>query len=159
MGPKVIIDKMKAILTHIGAWAPKAEQVATAKFLADLDVYAAFLEEQKSKIDARLQGLYAGLQSLKNEGFPVEVIAPQAAIYLTVQLNLVGKTTDDGTYLAQTADVTKYILDEAKLAVVPFYAFGTSTESSWYRFSVGTCGIADVPVVIANLRDALSRLK
>ena len=159
MGPKVIIDKMKAILTHIGAWAPKAEQVATAKFLADLDVYAAFLEEQKSKIDARLQGLYAGLQSLKNEGFPVEVIAPQAAIYLTVQLNLVGKTTDDGTYLAQTADVTKYILDEAKLAVVPFYAFGTSSESSWYRFSVGTCGIADVPVVIANLRDALSRLK
>lgn len=159
MGPKAIIDKMKAILTHIGAWAPKAEQVATAKFLADLDVYAAFLEEQKSKIDARLQGLYAGLKTLKNEGFPVEVIDPQAAIYLTVQLNLVGKTTDDGTYLAQTADVTKYILDEAKLAVVPFYAFGTSSESSWYRFSVGTCGIADVPVVISNLRDALSRLK
>ena len=27
-GPKAVIDKMKAILTHIGAWAPMAEQKA-----------------------------------------------------------------------------------------------------------------------------------
>ena len=33
MGPKFIIDKMKAILTHVGAWAPKAEQVASARYL------------------------------------------------------------------------------------------------------------------------------
>ena len=26
-GPRIIIDKMKAILSHVGAWAPKAEQV------------------------------------------------------------------------------------------------------------------------------------
>ena len=32
MGPKKIIEKMKALLTHVGAWAPKAEQMATAKY-------------------------------------------------------------------------------------------------------------------------------
>ena len=30
-GPQKLINKMKAILSHIGAWSPKAEQVATAK--------------------------------------------------------------------------------------------------------------------------------
>ena len=42
MGPKLIIDKMKAILTHVGAWAPKAEQMATAKYLSNLPMYDAF---------------------------------------------------------------------------------------------------------------------
>ena len=32
-GPATIISKMKAILTHIGAWAPMAEQKAVAYYL------------------------------------------------------------------------------------------------------------------------------
>jgi aspartate aminotransferase len=44
MGPKLVIDKMKAILTHIGAWAPKAEQLATAKYLSNLEVYDKFID-------------------------------------------------------------------------------------------------------------------
>src|SRR5262249_99986 len=43
-GPRTIMDKMKAILSHIGAWAPKAEQVATAKYLAQKDAVNAYLE-------------------------------------------------------------------------------------------------------------------
>ena len=50
MGPKLIIDKMKAILTHIGAWAPKAEQLATAKYLSNLNTYDAFILTQKQKV-------------------------------------------------------------------------------------------------------------
>jgi len=30
-GPKRIIDKMKSITSHMGAWAPKAEQVSLMK--------------------------------------------------------------------------------------------------------------------------------
>jgi aspartate aminotransferase len=33
LGPAFIIAKMKAILSHVGAWAPMAEQKATAKYL------------------------------------------------------------------------------------------------------------------------------
>jgi aspartate aminotransferase len=158
MGPKKVIDKMKAILTHIGAWAPKAEQLATAKYLNDLSKYDAFLEVQKKNISARLEGFYKGFMQLKAEGFKVNAVAPQAAIYLTISFNLHGQKTADGKILATTKDVTKYILDEAKVAVVPFYAFGADENSSWYRLSVGTCKLEDVDGVINNLRAALKKL-
>ncbi len=158
MGPKKIIDKMKSILTHVGAWAPKAEQMASAVYLNDLASYDTFLADIKSKINDRLVGFYKGFQALKAEGFKVDAIAPEAAIYLTVQFALHGQKTADGKVLASTQDVTKYILDEAQVALVPFYAFGSSTDSNWYRLSVGTCKLEDVNGVIENLRKALSKL-
>jgi aspartate aminotransferase len=158
MGPKLIIDKMKSILTHVGAWAPKAEQMATAVYLNDLKNYDSFLADIKTKINDRLVKFHKGFQSLKAEGYKVDSIAPEAAIYLTVQFALHGQKTADGTVLKTTQDVTKYILDEAKVALVPFYAFGASTDSSWYRLSVGTCKLEDIDVVFDNLRNALKKL-
>lgn len=158
MGPKKIIDKMKSILTHIGAWAPKAEQVASAVYLDNLKEYDQFLEEIKTKINDRLVGFYKGFQSLKAEGFKVDAIAPEAAIYLTVQFALHGLKTPDGKELKTTQDVTKFILDDAQVALVPFYAFGASPDSSWYRLSVGTCKLEDVNGVIENLRKSLKKL-
>jgi aspartate aminotransferase len=158
MGPKKIIDKMKSILTHVGAWAPKAEQMATAVYLNDLSNYDTFLADIKTKINDRLVNFHKGFQSLKSEGFKVDSIAPEAAIYLTVQFSLHGQKTAEGTVLKTTQDVTKYVLDEAKVALVPFYAFGASSDSSWYRLSVGTCKIEDIDSVIGNLRNALKKL-
>lgn len=159
MGPKFIINKIKSILTHVGAWAPKAEQVATAKYLNRLDLYDNYLKHIKSEISLRLNGFYNGIQQLKSEGYAIDAIAPEAAIYLTVQFSLHGKTTADGTVLETTQDVTKYLLNEAKVAIVPFYAFGSKADSSWYRLSVGTCKQEDVEGVVSNLRAALSKLK
>jgi aspartate aminotransferase len=158
MGPKKIIEKMKSILTHVGAWAPKAEQMASAVYLNDLQSYDQFLDTIKTSINDRLVGFYNGFQSLKAEGFKVDAIAPEAAIYLTVQFSLHGKTTAEGAVLKTTQEVTKYILDEAKVALVPFYAFGASADSSWYRLSVGTCKLEDIATVIENLRAALKKL-
>lgn len=159
MGPKLIIDKMKAILSHIGAWAPKAEQMATARFLNELEHYDEFLVTQKQKINARLTAFYKGMQALKAEGLSVDAISPQAAIYLTVRFALHGQKTAEGKVLETTKDVTKYLLEEAKLAIVPFYAFGSKETSDWYRLSVGTCKLQDVDVIISNLRTALGKLK
>lgn len=159
MGPKPIMDKMKSILGHVGAWAPKAEQMAVASYLGDLPQYDAFLTHIKGELNERLVGFYEGFQALKAEGFRVDAIAPEAAIYLTIQLSLHGQTTPSGEVLKTTQDVTRYILDEGKVAVVPFYAFGSSDDSDWYRLSVGTCRKEDVAGVIANLRKALSQLK
>ena len=159
MGPKRIADKIKSILTHIGAWAPKAEQLASATYLDDLGQYDDFLSKIKGELHDRLVGFYNGFQALKSEGMRVDAIAPEAAIYLTVQFHLHGQTTAEGKVLSTTQDVTKYILDEAKVAIVPFYAFGASADSSWYRLSVGTCKLEDVDGVISNLRAALSKLK
>lgn len=158
MGPKKIIEKIKLILTHVGAWAPKAEQMATACYLNNTENYDRFLADIKTKLNDRLVGFYEGFQALKGDGFKVDAIAPEAAIYLTVQFSLHGKKTADGMELKTTQDITKYILDEAKVALVPFYAFGASSDSSWYRLSVGTCQLEDVKVAIENLRVALKKL-
>ncbi len=158
MGPKKIIDKMKSMLGHIGAWAPRPEQMATARYLMNDSAVDTYLADIRKKISDRLTAFHKGFQDLKKEGFKVDSIAPQAAIYLTVQFSLHGKKTSNGKTLATTKDVTKYILDEAKVAIVPFYAFGDSDESSWYRLSVGTCKLEDAEGIIGNLRSALKNL-
>jgi len=155
MGPKPIIDKMKSILSHVGAWAPKAEQLATARYLSDLNTYDQYIAQQNQKIKLRLHGFYEGFMKLKQEGFAVDAVSPQAAIYLTVCFNLQGKKTADGKTLSNTKEVTAFLLNEAKLAIVPFYAFGTSDESKWYRLSIGTCSLKDIPEVFQKLREAL----
>jgi len=158
-GPQKIIDKMKSILSHVGAWSPKAEQVATANYLQNDEAIDAYLTSFKEDINNRLQLFYQGMISLKNEGFNVDAIAPEAAIYLTVNFNLIGKTTENGNILESTADVTKYLLDEAKLAIVPFNAFGADKNSTWYRLSVGTSVTEEINTLFEQLKTALSKLK
>jgi aspartate aminotransferase len=158
LGPARIISKMKAILTHVGAWAPMAEQKAVAKFLQQDQAIDAFLRHFKSEIELRLRTIYDQLMQLKKEGLPVDAIAPEGAIYLTVKIDAVGKKTANGDLLQSQADVTEYLLNEAKLALVPFYAFGASKSSPWYRLSVGTCKKEEIGEMIAKLRDALKRI-
>jgi aspartate aminotransferase len=157
-GPKKVVDKMKSILGHVGAWAPKAEQVAASRYLRQDAAVGTFMSQFKAEIAARLEGFYAGIKSLRNEGFKVDAITPMAAIYLTVQFDLKGKKKEDGSVLETTADITSYLLGEAHLALVPFNAFGASKESTWYRLSVGTATMADVNDSITSLRAALAKL-
>lgn len=159
MGPANVIAKMKAILSHIGAWAPMAEQKAVAKYLTQEENIQRYLINFKAEIETRLKALYAGFIDLKQKGYHVEAVAPQAAIYLTVKIDLVGKTTADGKLLATQSDVTSYLLSKAKLAVVPFSAFGGNAENPWYRISVGTCKKEEIADMFNMLEQALSELK
>ena len=159
MGPANVIARMKSILGHVGAWAPKAEQVATAKFLANQEALLTYLTELRTKINTRFNGLYQGIKSLQVKGFPVDIIAPEGAIYLTAQFALQGKTTQAGQAITTTEDITAYLLNEAKIAVVPFTAFGCATGTNWYRISVGTLAESDITEVLNNLEQALAKLK
>jgi aspartate aminotransferase len=158
-GPKRLIDKMKSILGHVGAWSPKAEQVASAHYLNQTNEVEAYLTEFKLEIINRLNGFYNGIQALKRDGFAVDAIAPMAAIYLTVKFDIKGKTMPNGSRIETTEQITAYLLDEAKLAVVPFSAFGAAKTSVWYRLSIGTATMQDVNDSIESLRKALVALK
>lgn len=158
MGPADLIAKMKAINSHVGAWAPMAEQNAVANYLGQSVNIHTYFTAFKAAIEERLRGIYAGFKQLKGEGFNVDAVAPQAAIYLTIQIDLVGKTTAAGKVLNSQAEVTAYILDEAKIAVVPFYCFGASKNSNWYRLSVGTCKTEEINEMLAMLKQALIKL-
>jgi aspartate aminotransferase len=137
VGPAPLIAKMKTLLGHLGAWAPKPEQVAVARYLgtpqADQDVRVI----QKASLE-RLMALHAGFQALKAEGFPVDSIAPQGAIYLSVRVDL--------------PDATSRLLNDAGIALVPFGAFGASATSPWFRLSVGTLRLTDIEPLLHRLR-------
>jgi len=158
MGPAHLIAKMKAINSHVGAWSPMAEQHATAHYLKQTAAIEQYFTHFKSEIAERLEKIYEGFIQLKKEGFPVDAVAPQAAIYLTIQIDLAGKKTATGKKLEKQTDVTAYLLNEAKLAVVPFSAFGASADSSWYRLSVGTCKKEEIADMLKKLKDALGHL-
>ena len=156
-GPETIIDKMKGILSHIGAWSPMAEQVATANFLNKETEVDHFLSTVKLAIHDRLQQLFDGIQQMKQEGYPVDAISPMAAIYLTIRFSFKGKMNGDQE-IKTTADMTSFLLEHASLAIVPFAAFGADKESEWYRLSVGTCHLDTIPQMFSNLRKALDKL-
>lgn len=157
LGPVNVIAKMKALLSHIGAWAPMAEQVATARYLVQKDAIDSYFISFKKQLEERLWAIYNGIVALKEKGYPVDAIVPQAAIYLTISIDLAGKDVD-GKVLATQADVTEYLLNEAKLAIVPFYAFGANRQSPWYRLSIGTCSKEEIPQMLGTLENALQKL-
>jgi len=158
MGPAEVLVKMRSINSHVGAWAPMAEQKALAVFLSRTEAINKYFVHFKAEINDRLQKIYGGFQLLRKDGFHVDAVSPEAAIYLTIQIDYAGKKTAEGKILTTQADVTSYILDEAKLAVVPFYAFGASTGSSWYRLSVGTCKKEEIGEMLGMLKTALQKL-
>ena len=159
LGPETVIAKMKALLSHLGAWAPMAEQKAVAKYLVQKENISGYLVHFKSEVEYRLKSLHQGFILLKQKGFKVDSISPQAAIYLTIKIDLVGKYSAEGNLLATQTDVTSYLLDEAKLAVVPFSAFGVGGNNPWYRLSVGTCKKEEIPDMLSKLETALGKLQ
>jgi len=157
-GPQKVIAKMKAFLSHIGAWAPMAEQKATAKYLLQTQSVKNYFTNFKTALELRLNKIYDGLTAIKAKGFNVDAITPQAGIYLTVKFDLTGAGIGNKTLKSQE-DVTAYLLDEAKLDIVPFYAFGADRNSPWYRLSVGTCKVEDISPFLNNLEIALQKLE
>jgi aspartate aminotransferase len=158
-GPEHIIAKMRSILGHVGAWSPKAEQIATAKFLKDKIEVDTYLNSFKGQLQQSLETLYKGIKNLKAAGLAVDAIDPMGAIYLTVKIDYAGKTTPDGTILQTSADINFYLIKEAGMAMVPFSAFGTGSDVNWFRASVGGCTIKDIEEMLPRLKAALEKLK
>jgi aspartate aminotransferase len=158
-GPADIINRMKALVGHMGAWAPKAEQVAMAKYFNQTQVLDTFLTAFKTKIQDSLNALFDGFNELKSEGFNVDAVQPMGAIYLTIKIDYIGKTTPEGEVLKNSADVNFYLIKEAQAALVPFSAFGNEEDMPWFRASVGACTLQDVKDMMPRIKAALSKLK
>lgn len=158
-GPEHVMPKIRALIAHIGAWAPKPEQVAAGRFLANTQAVDEYLTNFRAALQSRLQALYDGFIRLKSKGYPVDAISPQAAIYLSVKIDLVGKTTTDGKTLDTTDAAHQYLLEEVKLGVLPFSWFGAANYGDWFRVSVGTCEEEDVKAVLEALEHNLAQLR
>jgi aspartate aminotransferase len=158
VGPKDIIARMASILGHVGAWAPRAEQVAVAQLLNATEEIISYHATMKKGIQDRLDMIYAMIEQFHTEGFPVESMSPMGAIYLSVRFALMGKKTASGTSLTTNEEIRNYLLHEAGLAIVPFQAFGTKEEDGWFRLSVGAVSLDDLQRLAPRLREALKKL-
>jgi aspartate aminotransferase len=155
--PPWIRDKMKPLVGHMGAWAARPEQHATAAILAEPDRITPYNDSFQADVERRLNMLADGIQAMKAAGLPCDCLPAQGAIYLSARFHLHGHTIN-GTTIASDEDARIAILEQAGVAVVPFTAFGYRENTGWVRFSVGAVTDADVALALQRIEALLSSL-
>ena len=158
LGPTDVIAKMNTLLMHMGGWAPKPEQTASAVMLDDDDATAKYHAVLKPALERRLKALHQGFQKLKAEGHAVDSIEPTGAIYVSARVHPFGKKAPNGREIRTNEDVRTFLLEEAALGVVPFQAFGVPGETGWMRLSVGSVSEAQIESGLTRLGTALNAL-
>jgi len=151
VAPVHVTARMRDIIGHLGAWAPRPEQVAVAHFLGRKDEIDAYHTVMIRELQLRLDLLHDGFQAMHKDGLPVKAFEPQGAIYLSVQFDLIGRggiTTNE--------QIRHLLLEKAGFAVVPFQAFGTKREDGWFRLSVGAVSPRDIEDGLLRVRDVLT---
>ncbi len=150
VAPPFVTRRMRDILGHVGAWAPRPEQLAVAKFLGQKVEIEAFHATMIRELQLRLDLLYQGLEAMRRDGLPVRAIPPQGAIYLSAQFDLIGRGS-----MTTNEDIRRMLLEKAGFAVVPFQAFGLKQETGWFRLSVGAVSPKEIEDGLARVRNAL----
>jgi len=136
VGPVDVIERMSAILGHVGAWAPRAEQVATTALLGR---------------SGRLRGVPCGIH--RRHPAPARRAAPglpadEAKAFRRQHRADGGDLPDRPPESLRAEDrVGGGPEDErrhpqvgpggAQIGIVNFQAFGVPDESGWFRLSVG----------------------
>ena len=149
IAPPHITSRMRDILGHVGAWAPRAEQVAVARFLGMQDEIDRYHEQMIRELQLRLDLLHDGFEEMRRDGLPVRAISPQGAIYLSAQFQLPGRTNEE---------IRKLLLDRAGFAAVAFQAFGLKKEDGWFRLSAGAVSPDEIRAGLRRVRAALEAL-
>lgn len=157
--PAPLSAQFGAFLGHVGAWAPRPVQVATAEMLADTQAVAAARHTMRTGLERRLDRLHAGMLALRREGLPVEAVAPAGAMYLSVRFGSGDGGNRGPDARGSTEAMRCHLLEEAGLAAVPFEAFGFAGEPGWFRLSVGSVSEGAIDELLVRLRRALEPLQ
>jgi aspartate aminotransferase len=153
--PPDLAGRMSDFLGHVGAWAPRAEQVATASFLGARGEVEEFVAGITAGLEARLDAMHDALEGMRARGLPVDVSRPMGAIYVSARFALVGARTPDGEVLATNEDIRRYLLRAAGFAAVPFQAFGVEAEDGWFRLSAGAVSMAEIAAAMPRVEAAV----
>jgi aspartate aminotransferase len=148
-----VSQRMSDLLGHVGAWAPKAEQVATAEFLDDAEAFRSFRLEMHRRLRERLELLHQRFLAMRERGLPVQSVPPEGTLYLSACFDLFGRNTK--REIRTNEDIRRLLLQEAGVAVVPFQAFGLEREDGWFRLSVGGASVRAIEEGMARLERLL----
>jgi aspartate aminotransferase len=156
VAPADLTRAMSALIGHVGAWAPRAEQSAVASFLTDAEAMHDFRARMIAGVRQRLDALHAGIMGMRESGLPVDAVAPEGAIYMSARFDLAGRVAPDGTRLDSDEAVRRYLLRAAGAAIVPFGAFGVAQDSGWFRLSVGAVSPEQIARMLPRLHAAVA---
>jgi aspartate aminotransferase len=150
--------RIRDLLSQAGAWAPRAEQLAVAKFLNDPQAIAEFRQEMDTHLAERLTAMHEGFSVLASEGYPVDSINPQGAIYFSACFRVHGRKCD-GKKIETDDDIRVLLLERAGVAVVPFQAFGVREHTGWFRLSAGAVSMSEIQEMFPRLRALLDQIQ
>ena len=156
--PPHLYAPIRDFMGHVGGWGPRPVQVATARFLNSETEFAEFRDDLRGLLYGRLSFVQNAFRQMRGAGLPVKSTVPQGAIYISVQFDVIGKTTPKGKLLETNRDIRQYLLHEARVALVAFQAFYMWEETGWFRISVGAVGAEELQQGLIRIRDAIASL-
>ena len=156
--PPALGARIRDLLSHAGAWAPRAEQAAVAEFLNEPESIAQFRKEMDARLAERLGAMHAGFERLKKAGYPVDCINPQGAIYFSACFKLHGRSID-GERITTDENIRNLLLERAGAAVVPFQAFGVRGETGWFRLSAGAVSLDEIRELFPRIQSLLDKVQ
>jgi aspartate aminotransferase len=143
-GPQYIIGKMTEVLSHIGAWAPKPEQNAVAKYLNDYDETVNFVKTKTKQYSDITTKICDKIDGLKNKGFRIDCQRPEGGIYISIYFG-------ESVSFPSMESYTKFLIDECSIGVVPFEYFGSKENPGWFRMSIGGVDPNNVEDILKSL--------
>ena len=147
-GPADIIGKMSELFSHIGAWAPKPEQNAVARYLdeyEDLDKYITRKQEGYKKITEAICQSFA---DLKQRGFRVDCQVPEGGIYISIYLDYVHSFSSVEEYIS-------FLIMTCGIGIVPFEYFGAKSSKGWWRISIGNIDPDKISEYVTQIEKAV----
>jgi aspartate/methionine/tyrosine aminotransferase len=140
-GPEEIIKAMDKIQSHSTSHASSISQQATIESLTGPHDY---LRQMQIEFHKRRDYLFDQLMDIKG----LTCYKPEGAFYLFPNFSNFMHKSCNGTTINNSLDLALYLLNEARIALVPGSAFGAE---GFMRFSYATS--------IENLSNAVDRLK
>jgi aspartate aminotransferase len=110
-----------------------------------------FIRKMRNEFDARRRYLVKELNRIDG----ISCIMPAGAFYAFPNTSRLYGKKCSGREIASSADLALYLLEEAKVALVPGSAFG---DDSYIRLSYAT-SLEDIRRGVERIREALGRLK
>jgi aspartate/methionine/tyrosine aminotransferase len=140
-GPGEVINAMDKIQSHSTSHASSISQQATIESLNGPHEYLKMMQIEFHK---RRDYLFDQLYSIKG----LSCYKPEGAFYLFPDFSFYMNRSYNGTTVNNSLELAMYLLNEAKIALVPGSAFGAE---GFMRFSYATS--------LENLSEAVNRLK
>jgi len=145
-GPQDIIGKMTEVFSHIGAWAPKPEQNAVARYLNDYDDMVEFVNSKTKQYSDISNKICDKIQELKDKGFRIDYQRPEGGIYISIYLG-------ESLSFPNIESYTKFLINRCGIGLVPFEYFGSQLNRGWFRMSIGGVDPNNIEEILNSLNE------